>query len=263
MVRAENFWLLTINACNRVKVLEHLQTHVADLDVKIDDQTRRTTHLWVVGSGARSILDAVLPVKPSSLERCAVKIGSLMVARYIAMRVGYSNLWSIEVVVPNMIAAQGWSFITQKAGDNCVAPAGLAARDVLRIEAGLPRYGHELNETIDPITAGLERAVDFNHDFIGAPAIAKIKHRGAPRTRVGLVLYPQDDPQEIVIPTQGAPVGSTDEREVGSVTSGTFSPTLNRAIALGYTTPDSAVEGTELLVRVNSQTHPAVVTKLK
>jgi len=175
LIRLENDWVLTCSAASRLKVLEHVQTNAADFDVKVSDQTQNTTHICTCGQAAAGILDAVLPEKVSPLPRGAAKIGSFVVARYIAARTGYTNLWSLEVILPNMLAHQAWSFITAKAGANAIRPAGMSAREILRKEASLPRRGRDFNETTDPITAGLERAVDFNHDFLGRDAILKIK----------------------------------------------------------------------------------------
>jgi aminomethyltransferase len=126
LVRTMDFWVLTTSACNRAKVLEHLARHAVDFDVKIDDQTERTSHVAVAGPGAGGILDAALPVKPASMPRGAVKVGSLMIARYIAMRVGYTGEWSLEVILPHLAVAQAWRFITQKAGDRCIPRPGSA-----------------------------------------------------------------------------------------------------------------------------------------
>ena len=262
LARAAEFWLLTTNACNRQKVLAHLQRHAGDSDVKIDDQTERTTHVLVAGAEAKDMLDAVLPEKPSALPRRAVKVGSLMVARYVAMRIGYCRQWSIEVILPNMLAAQAWRFITEKAGENAVAPTGLAARDVLRIEAGLPQYGHELNETIDPFTAGLAAAVDFSHEFIGCQALAKARDRQLPRKRIGLLLTRKTGTQAATIPKQGSPVRTTDRREVGTVTSGTFSPAMKCAVAMAYVDTQAAKAGGELLVQIDSENHAAKLVEL-
>jgi aminomethyltransferase len=130
----------------------------------------------------------------------------------------------------------------------------------LRIEAGLPRYGHELNETIDPITAGLAGAVDWGRDFLGAGALGRLRDKAPARTLVGLTLKATDDSS--AVPRMGAAVTRPDGGEVGTVTSGTFSPTLDRTIALAYVAADAADEGAELLVEGESKTHSAQVAPL-
>ncbi len=261
-LRLEGFWLITTAPMNRGKVLEHLRRVGEGMDAKIDDQTDKTAQVCVTGPTAARILDKVLPEKPSALPPGAAKVGTLMIARYIAMRTGYSGQWSLEVVLPNMVAGQAWDFITRKAGENNISPAGLAARDVLRIEAGLPRYGHELNETIDPLTAGLESAVDFERDFIGAEALRTLRQKAPARRRAGLVMALPATSQPPSIPRMGASVRRTDGSEAGTVTSGTFSPTRNAAVALAYLSPDAAEVGTELLVATEGKPQPAGVVAL-
>jgi len=263
VARLEGFWLITTDPCNRLKVLQHAQAVGEDLSVKVDDQTAKGAMLAVSGSAAREVLDAALPEKPGDLPSGGAKIGSLMIARYIVMRISYTGMWGMEVILPNMFVAKAWRFITEKAADNCLEPAGTAARDILRVEAGLCRYGHELNETIDPITAALEYAVDFDHDFVGRAALQAIRDKGISRRRVGLC-FAQDEPDVSLIPRLGMSVYNADGLEVGTVTSGTFSPALQRAVAMAYVAGDLAHRGTALRVQVAQQSEPiaAEVTEL-
>ena len=254
LMRAENFWLLCTESVTREKTWQHIREMAADFDVKIDDQTERTTHMLLTGPKARGMLDGVLPVKPGSMARGEIKVGSLMVARYIAARIGGCNEWCLEAVLPNMVATQAWRFITAKAGANVFSPGGMTARDVLRIESGLCRYGHELNETIDPATADLRWAVSLDHDFLGADAIAQTLDKTPARQRVGLI-FP---PSVTAIPRQGAVVCDS-EAEIGNVTSGTYSPTLDRVIAMAYVAADACEPGRELAVRSGDRPEPAVV----
>ncbi|MCK4601190.1 MAG: hypothetical protein KAU28_01905, partial [Phycisphaerae bacterium] len=216
LLRLEGCWLLTTNAINRRKVLEHIQANAGD-DVKVDDQTEKTSQLAVIGPAAAEILDAVGPMKVSSMPAGAVKTGSLLIARYVAIRTGCGGNWSLEVILPNMAASMAWDFITKKAGANAITPAGLAARDLLRFEAGLPRYGWEINETIDPVAAGVEFAVDFEKNFIGADAVRAVRDKGPARRRVGLVLAePKGSAAKPAIPRQGATVFDADGGEIGT-----------------------------------------------
>ena len=275
LLRLPKFWVLTTNAANRQKVIEHLESQEFD-DVKIDDQTEKVYQFAVSGPGAKDILRAVLPISIDDLADGEAKMGSLMIANYIATRVSYSGEWTLEVMVPGMFAGKAWGFITKKAGDNAVPPVGMAARDILRIEAGRCRYGHETNEMTNPVTAGLMSCVDLNHEFIGADAISKLTTKTPARKRVGLILDTNNQadvsdaknlrdlmtaPGEGIIPTLGTPIIAGDSREVGNITSGTFSPTLGKVIAMGYIAPDIADVGTELMVQTPTPT-PGRVTEL-
>ncbi len=171
VVRLDGYWMLTCSPHRRSAVLGHLEAHAAARGVKVDDQTLKTSMLSVVGPRAAAILDAVLPERPSMLPRGAAKVGSMLVARYLAMRTGATRLWSLEVVLPNMLAGRAWDFITAKAAANTIAPAGQAVRERLRTEAHLPRWGREIDETTNPVAAGLTRAVHLGKDFLGAEAV--------------------------------------------------------------------------------------------
>ncbi len=263
LLRLESMWVLTTNAANREKLLAHLKNQDV-VGAKIDDQTAKVSQIAVAGPAAEKILGAVLPIPVTGLARGEAKMGSLMIANYIASRSGYCGQWMLEVMVPGMFAGKAWAYITQKAGENAIAPCGMAARDILRIESGLCRYGHEVNETIDPITAGLGGCVDFDHDFIGAAAVEKISQAGPTRRRVSLVLDTPcgDDTGQTVdveaIPRLGAAITRTDGGEIGTVTSGTFSPHLRKIIAMGYVAASHAETDAEVLI--GSQ--PARITKV-
>ncbi len=242
LYRLPRFWVLTTSPGNAAKVLEHLSEQAeAVADARVDNQGDKVAQLGVVGPDGQALLDALLPISIAGLPRGAAKMGSLMVANYIASRTGLASQWSLEVMVPNAFAGQAWNYVTRKAGDNAIQPCGMTARDMLRMEAALPRYGHELNETIDPITAGLTRCVSLDHDFIGADALANIHERGPQRRRVLLKI--EDAGSEPSIPRQGTALRDSDGREIGSVTSGSFSPTQGAILAQAYLVADVADPG--------------------
>lgn len=261
LIRLASFWVLVTSPICRQKVLDHLAPLAERLGAKVDDQTTKTTMLMVAGPAAGEILSRVLPFSIADLATGDVKLGSLMIARYIAERIGFGGLWAARVSIPNMVAQQAWRFITEKAGDNKIAPAGLAALDVLRIEGGQCRYGHEINETIDPIAAGLERAVDFGREFIGSEALVEIRRKGASRALAGLVLGGAKDAKGS-IPRQGAVVAAADGGELGVVTSGTFSAALGKPIALALVARGVAEAGDELLVETSAGKLPAKLVEL-
>jgi len=240
LLRLEEHWLMLCSPINRLKVLEHLTILADAMDAKVDDQTTKTTMIEVAGPAAVNALDHVLPEKASAMAGNGAKSGSFMIAHYTVARAAGLGVWAINVAISNLFAGQAWRFITAKAGDNCIAPVGLSARDVLRIEAGQPAYGWELNETIDPYTAGLDGRVDFGHTFIGIDALRKLAAGTPARKRAGLVLAPSSAGLHgDNIPRQGDAVRAGD-REIGTITSATYSPTLDRIIALAYVAADIA-----------------------
>jgi aminomethyltransferase len=261
-VRLEDGWLLSTSPLGRVRVLEHLREHAASLEVRIDDQTESTAHLYLTGPQAPARLEAVLGEKVSAWPAGTARAGTLMIARYVAIRSAEAGQWAMEVILPNAFAGQAWDYVTSGAGGHRFAPAGLAVWDIMRVEAGTVRFGHEINETIDPITAGLEHWVRAQGQFVGAEALRKLGAKEPARRRVGLVLPPPADDQPPPIPRQGNAVFDADRTEVGVVTSGAFSPHLEQAIAMAYVSSDAADPGTELAVVAESQPVPAKVVPL-
>jgi len=135
-------------------------------------------------------------------------------------------------------------------------PCGLGARDTLRLEAGMPLYGHELSEDIDPYQAGLGWAVKMEKgDFVGREALARRRQETGLRRRVGLELEGKRIARDGTTVTRGG-------KEVGRVTSGTFAPTLARAVAMAYVAPDATKIGTACEVDVRGKPVPARVVPL-
>ena len=255
LVRLEDEWLLLTGPATRGKALEHLRALGEGLDVRIDDHAAKTVELLLAGPASAGILDAILPFKMSDVSPGGVKAGTMLIAKYIAVRMDIGSVWCSHVILPNLLAGQAWDYMTTRAKGQPVRPVGMAALDVLRIEQGLPRYGHELNETIDPVTAGLQAAVSGRGDYLGAAAIAEIARRGPARRRVGLAMASgQVTPQQVAarlaaddettapdaairlpgIPRLGDDVLDAAGAEVGTVTSGTWSPTREGPVAMAY-----------------------------
>jgi aminomethyltransferase len=193
----------------------------------------------------------------ASIKRYHFITDSIMLIKYTLFRSGYTGEDGVEMILPAKAATMALKMIGGKLDkpDATIQPAGLGARDTLRLEAGMPLYGHELTESIDPISAGLGWAVDTSKDFIGADAIRVIQQNGPARKVVGLELEGKR------IARQGTPVmsGST---VIGEVTSGTFGPTVQKSIAMAYVDAKSAGEGTSVEVDLKGTKNPAKVVKL-
>jgi len=240
VVRLDGWWILTCSPCRRQAVLEHLQSHAGQYDAKVDDQTFKTATVAVVGPMGAEILDRFLPDKPSRMAGGAVKVGSMLIANYIAARTGATDLWSLEVTLPNMLVGQAWKFITAKAGqnENALPPAGMDARDVLRIEAHLPRWGHEMDEDADPISAGLSGMMCREKDFLGAEVVAAVRQApcgqaGGPSRRVAwsMEAAAPAGPQAGI--ARGDRLLDPAGRAIGVVTSAAFSPSADTWLGQG------------------------------
>jgi aminomethyltransferase len=174
----------------------------------------------------------------------------------LVSRTGYTGEDGVEIMAAADAAVELWEAILASGSTLGAVPVGLGARDTLRLEAAMPLYGHELSETIDPLTAGLAFAVNLDgRQFPGRDALACIKQQPLARRRIGLELAGRR------VPREQYPLRRGDEA-IGEVTSGTFSPTLGRPIAMGYVGPNAAEPGTELQVDIRGQLEPARVVKL-
>ncbi len=233
-------WTMVCNASNRLKLLEHFKGVKQSLgsDVTIDDQTEKTAMLAVQGPAVMDKLAAVLPVDIKALKRFGFATADAMLVHFTVFRGGYTGEDGVEMILPAKAASMAVKLLAGNLGreEASIKPAGLGARDTLRLEAALPLYGHELSEQIDPISAGLQWAVDLDKEFVGAGPLRTIKEQGPKRRLVGLEL----DGKRIA--RQGATVLSGG-KPVGEVTSGTFGPTVGKSIALAFV--ESSVAGDE------------------
>lgn len=258
--RYEDRFLMVCNASNREKILAHLQKHAEGRKVKIEDTTTKTVMFAVQGPATlelfRTGLDK-LPIKLEEMGRFGFLTGSYMGMQYSIFRSGYTGEDGLEVVLPAAAGGLVWDYLTQEGGQDRVTikPGGLGARDTLRLEAAMPLYGHELNEDIDPISAGCQWCVDLEKEFIGVEALKKIDAEGPRRKITGLVLEGKR------IARQGAKVFMEDV-EVGDVTSGTLSPTLEKSIAMAYIDSEHSAVDASLSIDVRGTRIGATVVPL-
>jgi aminomethyltransferase len=257
--RDQKSWLVVCNSSNRDKIVRHFNEvrRAGDFDVDMTDQTEATAMVALQGPKIIEKLSAVLPVDLASMKRYHFATDSVMLIKFTVFRSGYTGEDGIELILPAKAAAMAVKLIGGKMdrAEATIKPAGLGARDTLRLEAGMALYGHELTESIDPISAGLTWATDLTKDFIGAEALRKISETGLRRKLVGLELEGRR------IARQGAGI-LRDGTSIGEVTSGTFSPTLQKSIAMAYVDANYAAEGTSLDIDLKGTTNAAKIVKL-
>lgn len=258
--RDSKHWLVVCNASNREKLVSYFTDlrRKEDFDFDMADQTEGTAMVALQGPKVIERLSSVLPVDLQNLKRYHFESTSFMLIKFSVFRSGYTGEDGIELILPAKMAGMAMKLLAGKMDKEnaTIKPAGLGARDTLRLEAGMPLYGHELSETIDPISAGLKFAVDLSKDFVGAPALRVIAEKGPARRLVGLELEGRR------IARQGTPVKTPDGMLVGEVTSGTFSPTLQKSIAMAYVDSAHTAEGTTLAADLRGDLNPAKVVKL-
>jgi aminomethyltransferase len=253
-----NYFLLVVNASNRVKIVDWFQKHLGDFpDVTMRDTTEATGMIAIQGPKAMEICQGLLPAKCMTLGYYRGCVTHQMSKPVIVSRTGYTGEDGLELIVKADDAARVWENLMLAGRSHQIVPAGLGARDTLRLEAGMPLYGHELDENIDPIQAGLEFAVTTKErTFIGRDAILRAKSDSSHAIRVGLALEGRRAAR------QGSEVLDGDSRVVGVVTSGSFSPTLDRPIAMAYVAPSMGNPGLQLDVDIRGSRTAAHVVAL-
>jgi aminomethyltransferase len=257
--RDAKHWLMVCNASNRDKIVAHLKAVRSrlDLDCDIADQTESTAMIAVQGPKVLEKLAGVLPEDPREIKRYHFVTANLILMKVGVYRSGYTGEDGVELILPKTAAAMAMKMLAGSLNKEnaTIAPAGLGARDTLRTEAGMPLYGHELTEQIDPISAGLGWAVDLTKPFIGQAAVKAVADAGPKRKLVGLEIVGQR------IARQGSIVMSGGSA-VGEITSGTLSPTLGKSIAMAYVDAGLTAVGTQLSVDLKGSMVEASVVKL-
>jgi len=257
--RDTKHWMMVCNASNREKLLKHFSEmrRTLGLDFDMADQTEATAMVAIQGPKAIERLTGVFSDLAETKRYHFISGTYMMLMKYTIFRSGYTGEDGVEIVLPASVAPMAMKMLAGKMDkpDATLKPAGVGARDTLRLEAGMPLYGHELTEATDPISAGLAWAVDLTKDFIGAAALRAIAEAGPKRRLVGLELEGKR------IARQGTAI-TKDGAVIGEVTSGTFGPTVQKSIAMAYVDATYAAEGTRLSVDLKGTVVPATVVKL-
>ena len=245
-------WAMVVNASNREKIVGWLEQHKVGRDVQVEDQTLRTCMVAVQGPKAVELCRDLTETDPASLKNYFAAATRYRGRNCVISRTGYTGEDGVEVMLGADQAVTLWEDLVARGA----RPCGLGARDTLRLEAAMPLYGHELTEDLDPLQAGLAWAVKFDKgDFVGRDALLARKDDPSLPRRVGLELGGKR------LAREGAAV-LKDGRPVGRVTSGTFAPTVNKAIAMAYVEPALTAAGTALAVDIRGKAEAATVVPL-
>jgi aminomethyltransferase len=254
----EHRYMLVVNAGTADKDWSHFSKHAAGrADVTLANISDATALLALQGPLAQAILQPLTDVPLGEIAYYASREGAVARIGCRISRTGYTGEAGFELYCPAEHAADLWRALMEAGRPQVLLPAGLGARDTLRLEAGYCLYGHELTEEITPLEAGLGWTVkvDKGTDFIGREALAAEKRDGLRRKLIGI------EPRDRGIPREGYAILREGAR-VGTVTSGTMSPTLGRPAGMGYVPPALAKPGTELAVEIRGKPVPAVVVAL-
>lgn len=250
-----DLYVVVVNASNTDSDFKWIQGHNS-MGADCRDRSVQTGLVAVQGPSALELLQPVVSVDLAGIRRFTIREGRVGdVAAWMA-RTGYTGEDGFEIYCTSEDCADIWRLVMEQGRQFGAEPAGLGARDVLRIEAGYPLYGNELTSQMTAVEARLMWAVKPEKgEFIGKQAILKIKEQGPARLLTGLTAVDR------CIPRHEQAVMANDV-SVGVVTSGTFSPTLGKGIAMAYVEPDYAVEGAELDVQIRDKPCPFHVVRL-
>ncbi len=255
--RLEDGWRLIVNASNRVRVVAHLGElrERGAIDATLQDDTFDLALLGIQGPESEAILQPMVDVDLPSLRYYHAVDGRMREGNtpVTVSRTGYTGEDGFELMLSSTAALKIWDRLLE---DPRVKATGLGARDTLRLEAGMPLYGHELNEDVSPYEAGLKRVVRLDKGkFVGSNALAAQSDGEPARRLVGI------DFDSGAVPRAEFPVNQNG-KPVGQVTSGTFSPSLKHPIAMAYVASTAAAPGAELTVTIRGSEAPARVVKL-
>lgn len=255
--RLEDSFLVVCNASNREKLLGWFGEKKAGYDVAIEDKTFESGMIAIQGPEAAETLGQLLPLNPAELKRYHCATGNVYGANYIVSRSGYTGEDGFEIIMPaHLVHTAVHMLMSQSATlGRPIKPAGLGARDSLRTEAGMPLYGHELSEEWDSLSAGQGWAVALDKEFFGKPALVRIKEQGLGKQLAGFEVEGKRTPRP------GAQILNGGS-EVGVVTSGLSSPTLEKVIAMGFVPPNLAAVGSTVEIDLGKTRLSAKVTPL-
>ncbi|GAA2130442.1 glycine cleavage system aminomethyltransferase GcvT [Nocardioides bigeumensis] len=251
-------FLVVANASNVSTVHAELVERVADYACEVHDASTAWALIAVQGPRSAGIVadaadDGVATLRYYSIARASIHGQEALVAR-----TGYTGEDGFEIYCPATAAADVWARLTEVGTPRGMIPAGLACRDSLRLEAGMPLYGKELTVDVNPFEVGLGRVVRFDKEdgFVGDDALAEARDRGPVRQLVGLTSRGRRAPRT------GYDVLATTGEAVGQVTSGAPSPTLGHPVAMALVDARSAKPATYLAVDIRGRTEPVEVVTL-
>ncbi|MDA8819299.1 glycine cleavage system aminomethyltransferase GcvT [Schleiferiaceae bacterium] len=253
---SEEHFLLVVNASNMDKDWNHLQNYTSGFEVELSNQSDDYSLLAVQGPKATEILQTLTQVNLNEIRYYNFVIGRIAgIEEVIISATGYTGAGGFELYVPNEHAAKLWNSVLEAGEPYGLLPAGLGARDTLRLEMGMCLYGNDIDDTTSPLEAGLGWITKFSKDFISSQTFAKQKEEGLSKKLVGFEMIDRG------IPRHGYEIAKNG-KVVGRVTSGTASPSTGKNIGMGYVPIELSAEGSEFDVLIRNKSIKAQVVKL-
>lgn len=248
-------YMLVVNASNIEKDWDWISSY-NDFGVEMKNISDRTSLLAVQGPKAAEALQSLTDVDLASMEYYTFKRSTFAgIKNVIISATGYTGAGGFEIYFDNAHAETIWNAIFKAGEPFGIKPIGLAARDTLRLEMGFCLYGNDIDDTTSPLEAGLGWVTKFSKDFVNSDALKQQKEQGISKKLVGFEMV------ERGIPRHDYEIVDAEGNTIGKVTSGTQSPSLQKAVGLGYVGNAFAKEGTEIYIKIRDQKIKAKVVK--
>lgn len=242
-------WMIVVNASNIEADAGKIKANLSK-EAGFEDISGVTAKIDLQGPKSMEVMKKLVGDSIKKLKYFQFDTFDLLGGRYIISRTGYTGELGYEIYINADKGVELWNKLL---ADPLVKPAGLGARDILRLEAGLPLYGDELTEDVTPLEAGMEKFLDFEKEFIGREALLKQKKNGITKKLTGVVIEGRRTPRH----TNRVHINNTD---CGFITSGVFSPHINKGIGFMYLDADKVIEGNEVLIKLDKGEVKGIIT---
>ena len=253
---ADDKYMLVVNASNINKDWNWITSH-NDMGVKMTNISDDTSLLAVQGPKAAETLQKLTSVKLSEVPYYHFSIGDFAECKDVILSAtGYTGAGGFELYIPNESAVTVWNKIIEAGQEFGIQPIGLGARDTLRLEMGFCLYGNDIDDTTNPIEAGLGWITKFTKSFIGDQYAKDLKENGAKKKLVGIQMIDRG------IPRHGYEITDASGNKIGIVTSGSQTPSLNVSIGIAYIDVPNNKLDTEVFVKIREQLVKAKVVKM-
>lgn len=257
-VEYNKVYMLVVNASNIEKDWNWISKHNTN-DVEMHNISDKTALLAVQGPKAVEYMQRLTNMDITNLKYYTFTKGVFAgVENVLVSATGYTGAGGVEIYFDSADGAADkiWEAIFATGTPDGLKPIGLAARDTLRLEKSFCLYGNDIDDTTNPLEAGLGWITKFTKDFTARPILEQIKANGVSRKMVGLVMVDRG------IPRHGHVIQDADGKEIGVITSGTQSPSMGKAIGMGYVAKEHAAEGTEVYLNIRDKAVKAQVVKM-
>ncbi|MBP2618117.1 glycine cleavage system aminomethyltransferase GcvT [Chryseobacterium jejuense] len=252
---SKNDYLLVVNASNIQKDLDWIKRHNS-FGAEVTNVSDSVSLLAVQGPRSIDVLQKLTDINLKEMKSYTFTIGEFAhIPNALISATGYTGEKGFEIYVENKYAAHLWNAIFEAGKEEGIEPIGLAARDTLRLEMGYCLYGNDIDDFTSPVEAGLGWITKFTKDFVYSGFLKIQKEKGTKKKLVGFEMNNKG------IPRHGYEIWNADQQIIGSVTSGTMSPTLKKAIGMGYISAEDSKPGNEIFINIRNKPVKATIVR--